>query len=100
EMYDVAVSRAVANLAVLAEFCMPFVKVGGVFVALKSRSYEEELDQAQKAIETFGGQVKEVVRVPLPETDIEHTLIVIEKVASTPSKYPRKAGKPAKNPIV
>lgn len=100
EMYDVAVSRAVANLAVLAEYCMPYVKVGGHFIALKSKSYAEELDQAQKAIETFGGKVKEVIMVPLPEVDIEHTLIVIEKVAETPSKYPRKAGKPTKNPIV
>lgn len=100
ESYDIAVSRAVANLAVLAEYCMPYVKVGGHFIALKSKSYKDELDQAQKAIETFGGRVKEVVMVPLPEVDIDHTLIVIEKVAQTPSKYPRKAGKPTKNPIV
>lgn len=100
EMYDVAVSRAVANLAVLAEYCMPFVKIGGHFIALKSKSYKEELDQAQKAIETLGGRVKKVLMVPLPEVDIEHTLIVIEKISNTPAKYPRKAGKPTKNPIV
>lgn len=98
--YDIAVSRAVANLAVLCEYCMPFVKIGGYFIALKSMAYKEELDQARKAIETLGGKVKEVVVVPLPEVDIEHTLIIIEKVAETPSKYPRKAGKPTKNPIL
>jgi len=100
EQFDVAVSRAVANLAVLCEYCMPYVKVGGYFIALKSMSYKDELDQAQKAIETLGGQVKEVIIVPLPGIDIEHTLIVIEKVAETPIKYPRKAGKPVKNPIL
>jgi len=99
EKYDVAVSRAVANLAVLCEYCMPFVKIGGYFIALKSKSFKEELDQAQKAIETFGGVVREVVMVPLPGVDIEHTLILIEKVSETPTKYPRKAGKPTKNPI-
>ncbi len=100
EMYDVAVSRAVANLAVLCEYCMPFVKIGGTFIALKSKSYTEELDQAEKAIATFGGVVKEVVTVTLPEVDIDHTLIIIEKVEETPLKYPRKAGKPTKNPII
>ncbi len=100
EQYDVAVSRAVANLAVLSEYCMPFVKVGGYFVALKSKSYKEELEEASKAIETFGGQLESVVPVKLPETDIEHTLIVIKKCQETPGKYPRKAGKPTKNPIV
>lgn len=79
---------------------MPFVKVGGHFIALKSMSYKDELNQAQKAIETLGGKVKKVVVVPLPEVDIEHTLIVIEKISNTPTKYPRKAGKPTKNPIV
>ena len=100
EQYDIAVSRAVANLAVLAEYCMPYVKVGGCFIALKSKTYKEELDQAQKAIEVLGGKVKDVVMVQLPEVDIEHTLVIIEKVAQTPAKYPRKAGKPTKNPIV
>lgn len=78
-MYDVAVSRAVANLAVLAEYCMPFVKIGGHFIALKSKTYKEELDQAQKAIEILGGKVKDVVLVSLPEVDIDHTLVIIEK---------------------
>ncbi len=100
EMYDVAVSRAVANLAVLAEYCMPFVKIGGHFIALKSKTYKEELDQAQKAIEILGGKVKDVVLVSLPEVDIDHTLVIIEKISETPIKYPRKAGKPTKNPIV
>jgi 16S rRNA (guanine527-N7)-methyltransferase len=100
EQFDVSVSRAVANLAVLTEYCIPFVKVGGYFIALKSKSYNEELEEAKKAIEVLGGQVQGVIPVKLPDTDIEHTLILIKKVKSTPDKYPRKAGKPTKSPII
>lgn len=99
EQFDVSVSRAVADLAVLTEYCIPFVKIGGYFIALKSKSYSAELEGAKKAIEVLGGQVEGVIPVKLPETDIEHTLVLIKKVKSTPDKYPRKAGKPTKSPI-
>lgn len=99
EQYDLCVSRAVANLATLSEYCLPYVKEGGYFISYKSGAVEEELNQSKKAIQEFGGRVKEVIPFTLPETDIERTFVVIEKEKKTPKKYPRKAGLPAKEPI-
>lgn len=99
EQFDICVSRAVANLATLSEYCLPYVKEGGCFISYKSGSVEEELEQSKKAIFELGGKVKEVIAFTLPETDIERTFIVIEKVRKTPKKYPRKAGLPSKEPI-
>ena len=99
EQFDICVSRAVANLATLSEYCLPYVKEGGCFISYKSGSVEEELDQSKKAIFELGGKVKEVIAFTLPETDIERTFVVIEKVRKTPKKYPRKAGLPSKEPI-
>ena len=100
ESFDFCISRAVANLAVLSEYCLPFVKVGGSFISMKGPDVEEELNEAKKAIKVLGGEVVEVKKVVIPETDITHSLIVIKKVKATPSKYPRKAGKAKKEPIM
>ncbi len=99
EKFDVATARAVADLAVLAEYAIPFVKVGGYFVAMKGNAPEEEINGAKKAIKEMGGQIEEVKEVILP-SGINHCLVIIKKIANTPSKYPRKAGKPSKEPIV
>jgi len=99
ENFDVATARAVAVLAVLAEYALPFVKVGGYFVAMKGTAPDEELENAKRAIKEMGGKTQEVKEILLP-SGIKHSLIIIEKIASTPSKYPRKAGKPSKEPIV
>lgn len=97
--YDVAVSRAVANLSTLSEYCLPFVKIGGVFVAYKSGDYKEELDNAAKALKILGAEVEKVVNFTLPDSDMKRSLIVIKKIADTPKKYPRKAGLPSKEPL-
>lgn len=99
ETYDVCVSRAVANLATLSEFCLPFVKVGGCFVSYKSEKISDEAMEAKHAIFLLGGKVKEQVAFHLPESDIYRNLFVIEKMSATPKKYPRKAGLPAKEPL-
>ena len=98
ENFDIATARAVADLAVLSEYALPFVKVGGFFVALKGNSPSDEVNNAKPAIKKLGGQVREVKEITLP-SGINHTLVVIEKVEKTPSAYPRKAGKPAKEPL-
>lgn len=100
EKYDIVLSRAVATMNVLCEYCIPFVKVGGYFICQKGPSYKEELDNADIAIRTLGGSLKEVQSYNLPYSDITHYIIIIEKIKITPTKYPRKAGKPSSNPIV
>lgn len=99
EKFDVATARAVADLAVLSEYALPFVKLGGYFVALKGNAPEEEINNAKRAIKEMGGQIEDVKEVVLP-SGINHCLVIIKKIAPTPSKYPRKAGKPSKEPIV
>lgn len=99
EKFDVCVSRAVADLTVLSEYCIPFVKKGGVFISLKGPDAKEETERAEKAIEVLGGKTDSVNKVKIPFTDIIHTLIIIKKVRQTPSIYPRKPGKISKNPI-
>ena len=99
QQYDYCVSRAVANMNVLLEYCLPFVKIGGIFVALKGRDAQTEVEQSQKAIELLGGELIEIKQIEIPHTDLEHKIVLIKKVAQTPQKYPRKAGKPVKNPI-
>ncbi len=98
ESYDIAVSRAVANLSTLTEYAMAFVKVGGYFISQKGPEYREELKSAKRAIELMGGEVKDVIRTPLPN-DIDHYIIVIKKVKATDKKYPRGGGKPRKSPL-
>ena len=99
EKFDVATARAVADLSVLSEYALPFVKTGGYFVAMKGSSPEEETNNAKKAIKEMGGQIEEVKEIVLP-SGIRHSLIIIKKIKNTPAKYPRKAGKPSKEPIV
>lgn len=98
EQYEIAVSRAVANLSTLAEYAMAFVKVGGYFVSQKGPEYKEELKNAKRAIEVMGGEVKDIIHTPL-SNDIDHYIIVIKKVKATDKKYPRGGGKPRKSPL-
>ena len=100
EKYDIALSRAVAAMNVLCEYCLPFVKVGGYFICQKGPSYKDELDSAAKAIDVLGGKIKDVKGYKLPNSEITHYVIIIEKVKETPLKYPRKPGKPAAEPII
>lgn len=99
EMYDLCVSRAVANLASLSEYCMPFVKVGGYFVPYKSGEIDEELKQATKAVHILGGELSKVEKFNLPGTDAARSLVVIRKINTISKKYPRKAGMPTKEPL-
>ena len=99
EQFDLVVSRAVANLSSLSEYCLPYVKVGGRFVSYKSGKLNEELAAAQKAIHVLGGEAKEPVYFQLTGTEDERSFVCIEKGKATPKKYPRKAGTPANEPI-
>lgn len=99
ESFDFCVSRAVANLSTLSEYCLPFVKKGGLFVAYKSEKGDYEVERAKKAISLLGGKLKERVEFTLPDSDIYRSLFVIEKEKSTPGKYPRKAGLPSREPL-
>ena len=100
EKYNYAVARAVASLNVLAEYCLPFVKVGGYFICQKGPQLEEEMKVANKAISILGGEVVDQQIINLPFSDISHRIVVIKKVKQTPTNYPRKAGKPSKEPIL
>lgn len=97
--FDLCVSRAVANLATLSEYCMPFVKVGGYFIPYKSGKVEEELNQSKGAIKLLGGKTEEVISFELPKTEGERTLVKVRKTEATAKKYPRKAGLPGKEPL-
>jgi len=99
EKYDLGVSRAVAHLATLSEYVLPFVKLGGYFVAYKSGEIETELEASRKAVKILGGEIVSFYKFFLPETDIERSLIFIKKKKMTPKKYPRRAGLPSKEPI-
>lgn len=99
ESFDLCVSRAVANLSTLSEYCLPFVKKGGLFVAYKSEKAASEIEEAGKAISLLGGRIKERAEFTLPDSDISRSLFVIEKTKETPGKYPRKAGLPSKEPL-
>ena len=99
EKYDIVTARAVARLSVLAEYCLPLVKVGGVFLAMKAHSEEEETE-AGKAIALLGGTIEKTDTFKLPGTDMERSIIVVRKIRPTPARFPRKAGTPSKTPIV
>ena len=99
EKFDICASRAVANLAVLSEYTLPFVKIGGYLIALKGQKLDEELEQGKKAIKILGGQIEEILDVHVPETDLNHRIAKIKKIGSTPKQYPRKAGEPTKKPL-
>ncbi len=99
EKYDVCVSRAVANLSTLSEYCIPFVKKGGCFVSYKAVSAQDEVNAASKAIKLLGGEIAEICNFTIDGSDMERNLVKILKTSSTPKKYPRKSGLPSKEPL-
>lgn len=99
EQFDLCVSRAVANLSTLSEYCLPFVKKGGQFISYKSEKITEEREMAERAISLLGGKIKGQVEFMLPDSNIYRNLFIVEKVKETPKKFPRKAGLPGKEPL-
>lgn len=99
ESFDICVSRAVANLSTLSEYCLPFVKKEGIFVSYKSEKAGEEIMSAQKAVALLGGRLERQVDFALPGSDIHRSLVFIKKMKNTPQKYPRKAGLPGREPL-
>ena len=99
EKFDLCVSRAVANLSTLSEYCIPYVSVGGMFVPYKSGEIDEEVEESKKAVRILGGKMVDVVKFQLPGTEIGRSFVKIEKTQNTTKKYPRKAGLPAKEPL-
>ena len=100
ESFDLCVSRAVANLSSLSEYCLPYVEKGGLFVSYKSGNIQEELEAAGYAIQILGGRIKDTVKFKLPGSDMDRSLVVIEKIKETPARYPRRAGIPSREPLV
>lgn len=99
EHYDLCVSRAVANLSTLSEYCLPLVKVGGIFISYKAGEVEDEINSAKHAIKKLGGKIKSVEEFSLPDSDISRSFVIIEKVNETSNLYPRKPGTPNKKPL-
>lgn len=99
EQFDLCVSRAVANLSTLSEYCLPYIQVGGIFVPYKSGEIDDEVEQSKKAVRILGGNIKDVMKFELPGTDIHRSFVLIHKEQHTQKKYPRKAGIPAKEPL-
>ena len=99
EKFDLCVSRAVANLSTLSEYCVPFVQVDGYFISYKSGKVQEELDASRHAVDILGGKVEKCLNYALADTDMERSLVVIHKLKPTKKAYPRKAGKPSKEPL-
>ncbi len=99
EKFDICTARAVASLPILIEYCLPFVKVGGFFIAMKGSS-TDEIDNSKKALDIIGGTIEEVKEFNLPFTDSKRNIFIIRKFRQTPTKYPRKAGKPSKEPLI
>lgn len=100
EKFDLCVSRAVANMSSLSEYCLPFVKVGGRFIPYKADGCDEEVKTASKAVNTLGGKIRKIESYVIPDTDICRKFVVIDKLRNTSAKYPRKAGLPTKEPLV
>lgn len=99
EIYDAAVIRAVSTLPVILEYCLPFLKCGGIFAAMKGKM-SDEVKQSERALSELGGKIEDIKQIVLPFTDYKRTIIIIRKVRQTSLKYPRKAGKPTKYPII
>lgn len=99
ENFDIATSRAVANLATLSEYLIPLVKVGGKVVAMKASELQQEVEDAKKAINILGGKIEKIEEFNLPQSNIGRTIVTIKKEKQTPNKYPRKPGTPSKEPI-
>lgn len=100
EKFDLCVSRAVANLATLSEYCIPYIRVGGIFISYKSGNIEDELNASKKAVNVLGGSLEDTVKFQLPGTGIGRSFVKVKKNKNTAKKYPRKAGLPGKEPIV
>lgn len=99
EKFDAAVARAVASLPVLLEYCLPLVRTGGVFIAMKG-SAAEEIEYSRKALEILGGQIEDIHEIILPGSDIKRSIIIVKKLRQISTKYPRKAGKPTRDPLI
>lgn len=99
EQFDLCVSRAVANLSTLSEYCLPYIQVGGIFIPYKSGEIDDEVEQSKKAVRILGGNIKDIMKFELPGTDIHRSFVLIHKEQHTQKKYPRKAGIPAKEPL-
>ena len=99
EMYDLCVSRAVANLSTLSEYCLPYVKVGGQFIPYKSGEIDQEVKEAKTAVKILGGNGAEIIKFQLPGTDINRSFVKIGKIKNTGKKFPRRSGLPSKEPI-
>lgn len=99
EKFDIAVSRAVASLNILAEYCLPFVKPNGYFIAMKGSDSSEEIKEAENAIKILGGKLEDKIDIRIPQSDIIHSLLIIKKIGHTPTKYPRQSGKIKKSPL-
>ena len=99
EKYDISISRAVASMDTLCEYCIPYIKKGGYFISMKGPTPDEEIHSSINAIKELGGALEKTIRLTLPNTDMERTLILVKKIKPTPSKYPRGGGKPKKMPI-
>lgn len=100
EKFNLATARAVARLPILCEYCLPFIKLNGTFIALKGRQYEEEIEEATKAVKVLGGKIVKAMPVKLPELEDKRAVVYIKKEKPTSKVYPRKAGTPEKNPII
>lgn len=100
EKFDLCVSRAVANMSSLSEYCLPFVKVGGRFISYKADGCDEEVKTASKAVNILGGKIRKIESYVIPDTDICRKFVIIDKLRNTSAKYPRKAGLPTKEPLV
>lgn len=99
ETFDLVISRAVANLSTLSEYCLPFVKIGGAFIAYKSEEIQDEVNAAERAITLLGGDAPVVTHLIIPRTELPRSLVSIQKKKASPEVYPRKAGTPAKKPL-
>lgn len=99
ESFDLCVSRAVANLSTLSEYCLPYVKIEGNFIPYKSGKIDEEISHGEKAIKILGGKISQIDKFQLVDTDMERSFVVIKKEKNSPKKYPRKAGMPSKEPL-
>ena len=99
EKFDVATSRAVANMATLSEYLLPLVKINGKVISMKAGNASQEIEDSKKAIKTLGGNINNIEEFNLPQSDIGRTIIIIDKIKETPGKYPRKPGTPSKEPI-
>ncbi len=99
EQFDIAVSRAVAPLNILCEYALPFVKTGGVFMALKGPDVYNEAELCKNALSELGGSLLNIKEVELPDTDLKHNIVIIEKISSTPAKYPRRVKKIDRSPL-